>query len=165
MNGSRWHAIATDRHAGPRLRKEGSTRAGRLSAPSRSSKQIEEVWQVWNKRRKAEADLANPVRRLHRRMSARLRQSLGSADKAEPTFALLGYTKPQLIKHLERQFLPDMGWHNFRRWHIDHIIPLAAFKCQSYDDADFKAAWALNNLRPIWPVDNLRKGDRRELLL
>jgi hypothetical protein len=58
-----------------------------------------------------------------------------------------------------------MGWHNLPQWHIDHIIPLSSFRFETAHDPEFKAAWALTNLRPIWAVDNLRKHAKRELLV
>src|SRR3546814_9626669 len=66
---------------------------------------------------------------------------------------------------LERQFLPGMSWDNRGEWHIDHIRPLCAFEFTSPDDPQFREAWALTNLRPLWARDNLRKGGRLDLLL
>ena len=78
------------------------------------------------------------------------------------TFALLGYSIDDLKNHLEPMFHPDMTWGNFGDWHIDHIRPLASFKYSSPDDPDFKAAWALSNLQPLWAAENLSKGSRYE---
>lgn len=50
-------------------------------------------------------------------------------------------------------------------WHVDHVIPLASFSFKTAHDPDFRAAWALTNLRPLWAVANLRKGARRTHLL
>jgi hypothetical protein len=108
---------------------------------------------------------SDPMYKLCQRVSASLRGSLTKGKKGTPAFILLGYTKEQLAIHLERQFLPKMGWHNIAEWHIDHITPLAAFDFQSPNDPDFKMAWALTNLRPVWATANLSKGPRREFLL
>lgn len=71
---------------------------------------------------------------------------------------LVGYTVEQLKRHLERQFLKGMTWDNYGpAWHIDHIIPVAAFSVQSAGDEEFRHCWALTNLRPLWAKDNLRK--------
>lgn len=66
--------------------------------------------------------------------------------------------------HLERQFLPGMTWENHGRfgWHIDHIIPLSAFNFETPDHIDFKRAWALSNLQPLWWQDNLKKRAKIE---
>lgn len=85
--------------------------------------------------------------------------------KMRPTFACLGYTREELAVHLERQFLKGMGWENMGEWHIDHIIPLSSFNVSGYDDPELRRAWGLANLRPLWAVDNLRKGAKIECLL
>lgn len=83
------------------------------------------------------------------------------------TFELLGYTYEQLRAHLERQFLPGMTWENYGRhgWHLDHIVPVVAFTYETADDPEFKACWALSNLRPLWAKDNLEKRAKRLTLL
>jgi hypothetical protein len=78
---------------------------------------------------------------------------------------LVGYTTADLMRHLERQFLPGMTWENRCAWHLDHIQPLASFNFTTPSDPDFKAAWSLPNLRPLWACDNLRKSAQRTHLL
>lgn len=72
----------------------------------------------------------------------------------------IGYDREQLCDHLESLFLPDMGWHNLREWHIDHIKPVRLFSFESFECPQFKECWGLENLRPLWAVDNLRKGGK-----
>jgi len=43
-------------------------------------------------------------------------------------------------------------------WQVDHIIPLAAHNFISSGGIDFKRAWALKNLQPLWAYDNQSKG-------
>ncbi|OKP79784.1 hypothetical protein BTE77_06750 [Ensifer adhaerens] len=62
--------------------------------------------------------------------------------------------------HLEAQFTDGMTWDNYGEWHVDHIIPLAAHNYETTDDIDFKRAWAMSNLQPLWAIDNHRKRDR-----
>lgn len=78
----------------------------------------------------------------------------GRSPKAE---AMLGYPLSELVAHLERQFTKGMTWDAFRNGgiHIDHIIPLSSFDLT--EEAEWKAAWALTNLRPLWARDNLTK--------
>ena len=73
----------------------------------------------------------------------------------------------ELVAHLERQFRPGMNWANYGRagWHLDHIVPLASFDYSSPDDPEFKCAWALANLRPLWARENMSKGGNRVLLI
>ncbi|MFN3585184.1 hypothetical protein [Phenylobacterium sp.] len=81
------------------------------------------------------------------------------------TFEALGYSVEELVAHIERQFLPGMGWKNVNEWHIDHIRPLSSFDIRELGDAEFRAAWALTNLRPIWSALNLAKGAKLQFLL
>lgn len=76
------------------------------------------------------------------------------------TFDLLGYSTDELMRHLESQFLEGMSWENYGRggWHVDHIKPLSSFEYETPDDPQFKIAWSLSNLQPLWQFDNLSKG-------
>ncbi|QCO12858.1 hypothetical protein D9623_33690 (plasmid) [Azospirillum brasilense] len=108
----------------------------------------------------------DPAYRMKCRLSARLNAMLKDKGgrKAEE---LLGFTRDQLMRHLERQFTKGMSWEAFSRGeiHIDHIVPVSAFNITSVDDPDFKVCWALTNLRPMWKVDNIKKGGKRLHLL
>lgn len=108
---------------------------------------------------------ANPAFTVNERMSAGVRYSLAAGKQGSSWEALVGYTKDDLVAHLERQFLPGMSWDRREDFHIDHIIPLASFKFTTADDPEFRAAWALSNLRPLWAIENITKNDRRLHLL
>lgn len=75
--------------------------------------------------------------------------------------ALVGYTTADLARHIERQFTRGMSWENRDRWHIDHIVPLKSFSYEAPEDPEFRAAWALSNLRPLWKPANEEKQGRR----
>ena len=107
-----------------------------------------------------------PAYRLQRRMSAAVRRCLrGNKEAGSKWLDLVGYGAAELQAHIEKQFLPKMGWHNMPEWHVDHIVPLSSFQFTDADDPEFKAAWALTNLRPLWGLDNIRKQAKREHLL
>lgn len=108
---------------------------------------------------------ADPAFIVQKRVSARVREWLGTRRGGKRCFDLLGYSLPELREHLERQFSRGMSWDNIGQWHIDHIIPLSSFVPASADDPELRRAWALPNLRPLWARDNLRKHDKRETLL
>lgn len=78
-------------------------------------------------------------------------QGCSSVDK-------LGYTIDDFRKHIENKFQDGMNWDNHGEWHIDHIKPVASFNCKTIEDA--KEINKLNNLQPLWAIDNLKKGDR-----
>lgn len=98
-------------------------------------------------------------------MRTRIAQSLRTKKNRVPWINFVDYTVAELKAHLERQFLPGMTWQNRKLWHVDHVRPLAQFSFSDPDDEEFKDAWALTNLRPIWAKDNIRKKDKRLFLI
>jgi hypothetical protein len=94
--------------------------------------------------------------RLHRHALAQV-----GAIKTSGTFEQLGYSAADFVRHIERQFLRGMGWHNMNEWQVDHIIPVSSAKTEE----DVVALNQLSNLRPMWAVDNNAKKDKRISLL
>ena len=76
------------------------------------------------------------------------------------TFSFLPYTVDQLKEHLEKQFKSGMSWNNHGKWHIDHIKPDSSFNYKSVEDPEFQKCWALNNLQPLWAIENLKKSKK-----
>lgn len=105
----------------------------------------------------------DPIYRLRTNMTNAVNQSLkksGLSKGGTHWEKLVGYTKKELKKHLENLFKPGMSWKNREEWHIDHIIPVSFFKYNSTDDVEFRYCWSLNNIQPLWAIDNLEKGDK-----
>ena len=97
--------------------------------------------------------------RISRVMAQRIRSSLKSKD-GKSWADLVDYTIEELKAHLESKFKDEMTWNNYGKWHIDHIKPISKFNVTSFDCYDFKECWSLNNLQPLWAVDNLRKHNK-----
>jgi len=94
-------------------------------------------------------------------MVARLCASRGGSKAGYSWEVAIGYTADDLVKHLENLFLPGMTWNNYgTAWHVDHIIPVRAFNFNSVHDEDFKRCYALSNLRPLWAMENIKKGGK-----
>lgn len=103
--------------------------------------------------------------KLEAAMSTAFRRSIVRGAKfGRRTAILLGYSVDQLKAHLERCFLPGMSWSNYGRygWEIDHKVPLSAHNYETPYDIDFKRAWALSNLQPLWMSDNRSKHAKLE---
>ena len=81
-------------------------------------------------------------------------------DKYSNYFNMVGYSAEQLKEHLEKRFKDDMSWENYGEWHIDHIKPISSFVFESVDDKEFKECWSLNNLQPMWGVENIKKSNK-----
>jgi hypothetical protein len=106
--------------------------------------------------------LKNPKHKLSHNMSDLVRYSLRGKKCGKSWEGLVGYTAEQLKIYLEKQFTEGMSWknHSINGWHIDHIIPIAAFNYTLPTDIDFKKCWTLKNLRPLWSLENRKKQDR-----
>lgn len=117
--------------------------------------------------RAAERLRTDPVFAINHRMRTRLREALvvAGGKRGRSWETLVGYTSTALLQHFERQFNGGMGWENLSEWEIDHIVALADFDIREAGDAEFRAAWALGNLRPLWRGPNRAKSARREFLL
>jgi len=102
---------------------------------------------------------SNPRGKLNINMSRGIWESLKGSKAGRHWEVLVGYTLNKLKQHLERQFKQGMTWENYGKygWHIDHIIPIAAFNFEKPEDIDFRKCWALKNLRPLEAKENLRK--------
>jgi hypothetical protein len=84
--------------------------------------------------------------------------------KTNSALSLLGCTIEEFIKHIEQQFLPGMTWGNrgvyksghSPKWHFDHIIPCSAFDLSDIEQQ--KKCFHYSNIRPLWGLDNIKKG-------
>lgn len=101
---------------------------------------------------------STPKGRLSSNISRGVYRALKSGKQGKSTFSLMDYSLGELMAHLERQFLPGMTWENYGDWHVDHKVPLAAHNFETPKDLDFKRAWSLENLQPMWAKDNHSKG-------
>lgn len=88
----------------------------------------------------------------------RLCDAIRGKSRSQTTQDLLGCTVEQLKTHLEGLFQSGMTWDNWTHsgWHIDHIIPCAAFDLSDHEQQ--KRCFHYTNLQPLWAADNIRKG-------
>lgn len=101
---------------------------------------------------------------LQYRLSCGLRSRIAGALKRGPkngsAIKDLGCSVEELRHHLESKFREGMSWDNWGAgegcWHIDHIVPLAAFNLS--DRQHFLLAGFYLNLQPLWAKENLSKG-------
>ena len=98
--------------------------------------------------------------KLSRAIRGGIIKSLKSGSKAGRHWeVLVGYTRDEAKTHLEKRFSTGMTWENHGTcWHIDHILPIAAFNFERPEDIDFKRCWSLKNLQPLYAKDNMSKG-------
>jgi hypothetical protein len=87
---------------------------------------------------------------------------LCKSSRVDATLNLLGCTTAKLKHHIESQFRKGMNWGNYGigsgKWHIDHIAPCASFDLSNPEAQ--RICFHYLNLKPLWGIDNLRKGAR-----
>jgi hypothetical protein len=99
----------------------------------------------------------DPVFALKQRIRSLISNSFLSVGsrKNKETQQILGCTFDQFMAHIERQFTKGMNWDRMGgEIHIDHIIPLATAE----NEDDVMALNHFTNLRPMWAVENIKKG-------
>ena len=96
----------------------------------------------------------SPSRRLAHNLRHRLREFLKLSGKRSSAF--FGCTGEQLKKHIEAQFTKGMSWENYGQWHVDHIVPCAAFDLS--DEAQAHICFNWQNLRPLCAKENIAKS-------
>jgi hypothetical protein len=126
-------------------------------ARERNCTEKRRAWRLeWERKRRED-----PAIKLAQRMKTSVGIALRGKKAGQKWERLVGYTAQELRAHLERQFVKGMTWDNIGDWHVDHILPQASFKYETAEDPDFRACWALTNLRPLWAKQNHSKHAKR----
>ena len=116
-------------------------------------------------KRAREKHMAIPGKKLNSQISIAICLSLYGNKSGRHWESLVNFNLHKLKQHLESQFKKGMTWGNYGKegWEIDHIIPLAAFNFEHPKDMDFKRAWDLLNLQPLWGTENRTKNAKLEV--
>ncbi len=122
----------------------------------KNSDKIREI----NKKKTKKRLQNDPAYRIQMNLYSRMRLGLRrvGAVKKGRYVELIGCTYTELKAYIGDKLESGMTWENYGGWHIDHIIPCAAF-----DLTDPEQQWACfhyTNLQPLWAEDNLKKGTK-----
>lgn len=100
----------------------------------------------------------DPQHRLLHSARCRLNQALKAQGikKTKTTMTLCGCTLNTLKRHIEKQFTDGMSWNLRSSFHIDHIVPCAAFNLS--DEIEQGACFWYVNLQPLPPSINISKN-------
>lgn len=100
---------------------------------------------------------SNPAFRMECIARSRVHTALRAqrAKKCSRTSELLGCTPEVARRWLEERFEPGMSWANAGEWHVDHIIPVAAFNLRDPEEA--RMAFHYTNTQPMWGKENMAK--------
>ena len=121
---------------------------------------IRQIKRDYERNRKARDPLYKLISNFRTAIYTVLKES--NVDKYGHYFDILQYTPDELINHLELQFKDDMSWDNYGIWHVDHKLPITSFDIQEMGDKEFMSCWSLDNLQPMWGIENIRKSNKTE---
>lgn len=148
------------------IKNSGKIKDNRIKRTQEKKHQYQKVSKDWKEKNKEEIKKyqaeytakryeSDPIFRLKLLQRTRIRAAI-KRQKTLRTNELLGCSYEQLKQHIESLFVDGMNWQNMGDWHIDHIIPLAAFDLSQ--EVNQKMAFHYSNLQPLWAADNLKKG-------
>lgn len=105
----------------------------------------------------------DPAFKLRKNFSRIVNHVLKGNKNGKSIKKYLPYTFEELKIHLESQFDEKMNWQNYGSyWHVDHIYPQSALPYVSMEEENFKKCWALENLRPLEAIANIKKSNKIE---
>ena len=135
--------------------------------PNKLLKRRETIRKWFAKKRQS----SDPYYKIRLSLSASLAQFLKrqGSKKAGSITKLIGCSKEELKKHLEKKFYPHpltgekMSWKNHTRngWHVDHITPMDHFKKEDLTKIETqKKIMHFTNLQPMWSEENQKKSNK-----
>lgn len=123
-----------------------------------------EAYRVNSNQRDKERRLTNPNYRIASNLRSRLSKALRGIVKKSSAIEDLGCSLDDFRKYLESKFEPGMNWENYgngiEKWNIDHIEPLS--KADLSNPEIQKRLSHYTNLKPMWHIENIKKGNRHE---
>jgi len=133
---------------------EGSKEADRVYQRSERGRELQKQYRQSAKYKKT---------RISDRLSCAIRRSLKGNKNGRHWETLTGWTFQQFKRRFVQLFKHGMTWENHGKvWEIDHIVPLSAHNITSSECTDFKRAWALSNLQPLFKEENQSKHNKLE---
>lgn len=141
-----------------KLKQWKKTERGKAAArdyAKKNKKRFSDYKNTYRRRRQKK----DPVFRAKNNLRKRFRELMRSVrGGGTPRISqLLGCSTKHLANHLESQFTKGMSWENYGvYWHVDHIIPVAAFDHK--DSKQVAMCWHWTNLQPLRAEENIRKG-------
>lgn len=101
---------------------------------------------------------AKPHNRIKFSLTKRVKQYLRGKGLLDTYRSLINCSPKQLVAHFESKFTSQMSWDNYGSyWHIDHIIPCAAFDWAIKSHIHW--CWDHRNLQPLSGEENSVKSD------
>jgi hypothetical protein len=121
------------------------------------SKSIYPDWSIlWSRSMMSMSNQQRAKANLRTRLKRLMKTARMGGAKIKSSF--IGCSTDHLSKHLESRFTKKMNWDNYGTyWHVDHVIPCAAFDHRNENQV--KQCWHWTNLQPLEAKENIKKGD------
>ena len=97
-------------------------------------------------------------RKLNKSISNGIYSALKENKAGRHWEILVGWTLEDLKKDFETKYYNGMTFNSFATGKVDihHIKEKYTFKFKNVEDPEFKACWALSNLKPMWHIDHVK---------
>jgi len=125
---------------------------------NKNKERLCEYHRQWNRNKRKRC----PRFKLNYTIGNTVRRSLNGNKAGRHWEGLVGYSLDDLMKRLKSTIPKNYTWNDFLdgKLHVDHIIPISAYKFDKAEDFQFGECWALNNLRLLPAKENISKGDK-----
>jgi len=101
-----------------------------------------------------------PQIKIANALRTRIKYLLKRVDKPKTahTEEIIGISHEGFREYIKSTWKPGMTWENYGvgGWHIDHIIPCAAFNL--LDPEQQKKCFHYTNMQALWEIENISKG-------
>lgn len=131
---------------------------------AKETKQETELRRALNRRAFKHKMTTEPMFKLKKNLVSRMCMAFKrrGSKLPKPSKEILGAEYENIKKHIENQFTNGMDWSSYGngrgKWNLDHIIPLASAK----DNTELIELCHYTNIRPLWFIQNIRKGAKTE---
>ena len=168
---AKYHALSDEEKKARNKRLHEQRKIRHAENPMIKVRDLERInaWKIRNPQKNKESrikstkkrKLNDPGFRVQCNLRHRLKEIMRKVKKGgtEHRNNLTGCSTRQLADHLESTFKRGMTWDNYgTRWHVDHIIPCAAF--DQTDERQRAQCWHWTNLRALDAQKNMDKSDK-----
>lgn len=113
---------------------------------------------------KSKKSKSDPLYRLERNLRASIRHAFrhNGWKSGSKLHALIGMEFEEYKSYIESQWTTGMNWFNYGQksdqWVIEHQTPISSGKTEE----EVRNLFHWSNTKPMWQLDNVRKGNKQK---